>query len=279
MCANSHYSAARAGDCSPVSCLDTGRSGMSNGTITPNASSQPESETESCQRLPSSAISIHSSLTGSPQAIRAWLISLPPDSPASPSPSPEKWKQRMTRETAGRPPLRWLESCSPNGYSWKTCQASLPGSMATLASYSKTWPVAGMMLRGGVYPLRKWERHISVIESGLWPTPTAGNAREGRFSRNVRSLAREAVFGRGARKVPTPTAGDCKRRRTSTHSPTWRNSGPTLLDYIEQLSGRENVQLNPRFAEYLMGWPLGWAALEPLGTDKFLLWRRQHGIC
>jgi hypothetical protein len=34
---------------------------------------------------------------------------------------------------------------------------------------------------------------------------------------------------------------------------------------------------NPTFQERLMGWPLQWSALEPLGTDRFQRWRRLHG--
>lgn len=34
---------------------------------------------------------------------------------------------------------------------------------------------------------------------------------------------------------------------------------------------------DPLNHEYLMGWPIGWTELRPLATDKFHLWRRQHG--
>jgi hypothetical protein len=37
--------------------------------------------------------------------------------------------------------------------------------------------------------------------------------------------------------------------------------------------------LNPMWVEWLMGWPIGWTALEPLGTDKFLQWFDSHGGC
>ncbi len=35
-------------------------------------------------------------------------------------------------------------------------------------------------------------------------------------------------------------------------------------------------RLNPQFVEWLMGLPLGWTALEPVGTESFLSWRRMH---
>jgi hypothetical protein len=31
--------------------------------------------------------------------------------------------------------------------------------------------------------------------------------------------------------------------------------------------------------EWLMGWPIGWTALEPLATDRFRRWLEQHGAC
>jgi hypothetical protein len=31
--------------------------------------------------------------------------------------------------------------------------------------------------------------------------------------------------------------------------------------------------------EWLMGWPIGWTALEPLGTDRFRRWLDSHGSC
>lgn len=45
---------------------------------------------------------------------------------------------------------------------------------------------------------------------------------------------------------------------------------PTLPD---QIGGTPH----PEFAEQLMGWPIGWTALEPLAMDKFRQWQRQHG--
>ncbi|WP_240789154.1 DNA cytosine methyltransferase [Pseudomonas kribbensis] len=34
--------------------------------------------------------------------------------------------------------------------------------------------------------------------------------------------------------------------------------------------------LNPEWAEWLMGWPIGWTGLKPLATDKFHLWQQEH---
>jgi hypothetical protein len=35
--------------------------------------------------------------------------------------------------------------------------------------------------------------------------------------------------------------------------------------------------LNPRFVEWLMGFPIGWTALQPLETASYQQWQQQHG--
>jgi hypothetical protein len=35
-------------------------------------------------------------------------------------------------------------------------------------------------------------------------------------------------------------------------------------------------QLNPEWVEWLMGWPIGHTALEPLATAKYQEWLQQH---
>ena len=37
-------------------------------------------------------------------------------------------------------------------------------------------------------------------------------------------------------------------------------------------------QLNPDWVEWLMGWPVGWTDLKPLGMDKFQQWLHLHGV-
>ncbi|MCL5098507.1 MAG: hypothetical protein M1608_13450 [Candidatus Omnitrophica bacterium] len=39
-----------------------------------------------------------------------------------------------------------------------------------------------------------------------------------------------------------------------------------------------SAPLNPEFAEWLMGWPIGWTASAPLAMDKFQSWLPPHGI-
>jgi hypothetical protein len=41
----------------------------------------------------------------------------------------------------------------------------------------------------------------------------------------------------------------------------------------EKLSGR----VNPPWAEWFMGWPMGWTGSQPLETGKFQQWFASHG--
>lgn len=36
---------------------------------------------------------------------------------------------------------------------------------------------------------------------------------------------------------------------------------------------------SPTNHEWLMGWPIGWTALEPLATGRFHAWLRRHSAC
>jgi len=74
-------------------------------------------------------------------------------------------------------------------------------------------------------------------------------------------------FGRGL--FPTPCAGNEK------WNGTFQEGGGSLNKWRETWLG---VQLiNPGFWEEIMDWPIGWADLKPLETDKLLEWQQQHG--
>ena len=76
---------------------------------------------------------------------------------------------------------------------------------------------------------------------------------------------------RGATKsntYATPQARDFRSGSTDR----WDNP-----DRSRNLNDQIGGQLNPTWVEWLMGWPLGWTDLKPLGMDKFQAWQRSHG--
>jgi hypothetical protein len=69
-------------------------------------------------------------------------------------------------------------------------------------------------------------------------------------------------------KMPTLTRHD--RKGTGATSGKNAEGSQTLTESV-------GGPLNPTWCEWFMGWPIGWTASEPLGTDKFQVWLRSHG--
>jgi len=273
---------------------------------TANELSQPESEMESCPPPLSSVISTHSTVKGTPQRIREWLMSLPEDSPASRSALQESAKEPQTSATAGQQQSNACAWFDRSGRCWRTFQGSLLAD--TLEQFSETWPRAGLIADGEFYPLPKWERRISEIGSGLWPTPVAHDdnkspeahlAMKQRMGGNRTAITSLQVMVKALERQmwPTPTksdgtegpgnsgrdGGDNLRTAVAKALPTpsardWRSgTGRQENGHSPQLPEVIGGQLNPTWVEWLMGWPLGWTDLQPLAMDKFRQWCEQHG--
>jgi len=169
------------------------------------------------------------------------------------------------------------------------------------------------MLGGKCYRQQKWERRISGIGSGSWPTPTVDAARERktRYAQGGRSLsyvvklwptprANERqqqnsldagmALSRAVRMWPTPTVHgnyNCKgmnaRSGDGLATAGKMYSTPVARDWKGkgrpgQLGTEIVGQLNPTWVEWLMGFPIEWTALQPLETAKFQRWLQQFGI-
>jgi len=220
---------------------------MSNGMTTVSECWLLESKTDSCQTRPSSVISKHSTVMGTPQHIRDWLMSLPEDSRVSPSRSQAGEPEPTTAATCGQQLSNASAWYDRDTRSWRTFQDSLlPG---ISAQSWETWPKAGMTVAGVFYRRPKWERRISAIGSGLWPTPRA----------SLGMSVRLTQYG-------------------ADHA-TERNGN--LEDKILEYYPLEAIgkYINQEFVEKMMGFPIGWTALEPLATDRFRQWCEQHGNC
>ncbi len=234
---------------------------------------------------PYSAVSMHSTMKGTPTHIRDWLMSLPPASHASPSALRERVLQRMTNAINGPPQSTPFAEFDPHSSCWRTRQGCLLE--GTSDPFTENWPKAGTMLDGAAYLQPKLELPISVIGGGALPfgvpTPAAIDAIGGTINRSASpnaavrpSLARMAT----GNLWPTPTALDGKGSGTDNSTPRDR------LDYAAERGVTKTNQypepsaggmLNPRWVEWLMGWPIGWTSLEPLEMDRFLQWLSQHG--
>jgi hypothetical protein len=135
-----------------------------------------------------------------------------------------------------------LASCS-----WRTAHCS---SNEDLPWSSVILPRWGMMRSGECWERETPEPPTNGIDSGYW--------------------------------VPTPTVGDSRSAGSRNTATSKAKPGTSLTDWArgDGGTGRQDKEnggkLNPQFAEWLMGWPVGWAAYEPLEMDKFQQWQQQH---
>jgi len=131
--------------------------------------------------------------------------------------------------------------------SWKThrClwEEDLPLSSVTL-------PRWGMMRGGECWELLISERPTRGTVPGLWPTIVKNEGP----GRQVRKLTDAVAVAEGYAPKYYPAPG---------------TKGRPLF------TGR----VNPRWGEWLMGWPIGWVKLQPLETASVQQWQRLCGRC
>jgi hypothetical protein len=165
------------------------------------------------------------------------------DSPANRFPLPAGCAENWTTEISGRIPLASFEKSGPDTCSLKMCQLSL---LADISLQSlKTWPSAGMMLDGVVYPLPPLEHHTGETDYGYsqWATPSAADAVGSMGGGQGRSLRTDVADSERLRKLQpegaSKTSGDglataVRRwptpRATDGHGPGVHGRGGRLPD-------------------------------------------------
>ena len=183
----------------------------------------------------------------------------------------------------------WHESSMKydrDSHSWKTHRHLFD---EVLPESSVTLPKSGMTVYGVLWEQTTSERRTVENESGfwptpclpgnggshgkaklkamLWPTPTASTGGPEPQGKTGRKLA--TIVG----KWPTPTAHNAKEQDSPAES------ARHTVTLTSQARGGDQTQprsLNPNWVEWLMGWPIGWTGLKPLGTDKFQQWQQQR---
>jgi hypothetical protein len=171
------------------------------------------------------------------------LMSCLVGSRVSPSALQGNAKEPRTTETCGPIPSESYARYDRDSSSWKTCP-DLFGSTSP-ASW-ETWPRQGTIRNGACWGRSKSEHPTpaSGFGSTLWLTPTAN----------------EDAAGTPGGKMQ-PMLGNHPEVRGTTPEEWSRGT------------------LNPLWVEWLMGWPIGWTGLEPLGTDKSHSATQQPGDC
>ena len=177
---------------------------------------------------------------------------------------------------------------------WRTVQCSL---LEDLNESLQTLPQWGMTVGGELYLLPTLVQNTNENESGLWLTPTVmdglpprnpealerqyQNNRKGRTTHAT--LREQVVYPPPKEMFPTPTMRDYKgangfettKKKMAEGLRAHMGQLPNAVQHLEQkpIGGT----LNPTWVEWLMGWPLGWTDLKPLGMDKSHCVQPQHG--
>jgi hypothetical protein len=230
-------------------------------------------------------------------------IFLAADSPARILAPPESAPASLKASAAGYGPNlpASFASFDRATSSWRTSQRCLPlsaeaassSSPPPLAEFWETWPRSGMTRSGRAFELPTLAPRTDETECGSWPTPhgmgSDGHGNE--LSMLVQTVEGVTDLDRTRRKYPdfspTPLPSDVDGGRTTKGKKRQHETGlrraamwptPTATDGRRGADynranrrdggGRDLVtdvggQLNPTWFEWLMGYPLGWTALEP----------------
>ncbi len=122
-----------------------------------------------------------------------------------------------------------------------------------------------------------WEEVLQVYSVIL---PAWGMMQNGVFLE--RMILVDSMSGKGVGYWPTPlkTEGPGSQQMKLTDAVAVAEGYKPRYFQLNGMEGREifTGKVNPEWAEWLMGWPMGWTDdLQELGMDKFQLWLQQHG--
>ena len=281
----------------PTDSLDSGASATSKSNRTVRRSSKRGKLTAYSMWLPSSETCGSSFALAQVNAIGALRIWLREAFPANPSPSQENARRVPTPAIFGLSSPKWCGKFDPDTCSLRTCQDSLPGMEdATSGASLVTWPRSGTVSDGVCWELTMSVPRTGARGSGYWPTPRA-SANENRTTHDApshgtthgRTLSGAVRGGPLTRQTyPTPTANDDNKspeahlrmkQRMGERDGTRANRTAITSLQVRIKADEGGGQLNPEWVEWLMGWPIGWTALEPLAMDRYQRWLRLHGEC
>jgi len=124
-----------------------------------------------------------------------------------------------------------------------------------------------------------WKTHRclfnEVLQESSVTLPRWGMMHDGELWERTTLALRTEGTGRGS--LATPTARDWKDCGTRNAPPSRPNHSAQTLG--QQLGVKIGAAPQPGFAEWMLGWPIGWTDSKPLATAKFRQWCDSHGVC
>ena len=222
-----------------ASCLDGAPYALLSLMPTAAGCCSPDSGTDSCRDSRSGTMS--APLTAG-RGGGGWTLSagvFPAPTSALPKQTPRASTERQV--AFGQKCGELFARLDQSTFTWKTVQPLL---FEDLAGFSQTWPAWGLMRDGECLELSMPGCLTKEPASGLLPTPRTSVHKQRKFY--IRK-----IYKANLEELP-------------------------MLPAYSHLAGK---QINPEWMEWMMGWPIGWADLKPLATDKFQQWLRSHGVC
>jgi hypothetical protein len=159
----------------------------------------------------------------------------------------------------------WLAKYDHSTSLWKTPQCSL---LEEELESLETLPKWGMTVNGLLWEQPMLAPITKGTECGFLPTPNARDWKDTDKSGNRKSPGLGVVA-----HWPTPrTKGMCGG------SGSWNLlKKNTTIEEARLMGAGNGGKLNPVWTEWIMGFPLGWTDLKPLGTLKSPYVQQQHG--
>jgi len=139
----------------------------------------------------------------------------------------------------------------------------------------QTFPRWGSMRNGALYQLPILVQTISEKEFGLEPNNETFFHTPNTMGLDGGSNSRKALKKR-IESYPTPNTG-MYRNLNYNKELCIKRAEKHQVDLAMVSIMHFGGQLNPTFAEWMMGWPLKWTELKPLETDKSLYVQQLHG--
>ena len=214
------------------------------------------------------------------RGVASWISSLRA-SRASHGPAPASARDARTSDRSGpTSPVSSGRSSRPS---------------CSLKTFPDSGPMASLLSRmtsgrqGTLFPIPCSPRRLTLVlpsggcGSGPWPTcaemdsvcsGSAGySTSSGRHSGTTQTDA--------VRMWATCTAADGKRTGPNSRYGNGALHQSAQIARFHRAATRNTgaespPKINPRFREWLMGWPIGWSAYEPLEPGSFRSWRRLH---
>ncbi len=184
-------------------------------------------------------------------------------SPASRSALLASSSAKRTRATSGPRQTGSFAKWDPTSRCWRTFQSCFI--TGTSAEYSETWPRAGTGGSGIVS-----QRSPLVPATSGTGSSSLRSRVEPTWPKSIRTL----VESLGLRYLPTPLKSDATRAGGLKDPKRWarKRGRPYDLKLCNCIRG----PVNPAWVEWLMAWPEGWTALQPLEMDKFRSWLQRQ---